>query len=75
MPTKPADGSTYTLTLRDHATNAVLLDQTSQATYVDGPNLDGFHPDCWGAQISIGDAASVGEGGAPPVTTPSTPSG
>ena len=60
---KPADGSTYTLTLRDQATGAVLLDQTSVAHYVDGPNLDGCHPECWGAQISIGDATSTGAGG------------
>jgi hypothetical protein len=70
VPTKPADGSTYTLTLRDHATNAVLLDQTSQATYVDAPDPDGCHPDCWYAQFSMSGADRAGEGGAPPVANP-----
>lgn len=55
-PEKPANGSTYTLTLRDHASNAVLFARTATATYVDGPNLDGCHPACWSAQLSSVDS-------------------
>jgi hypothetical protein len=59
---KPPDGSTYELRLSDHESNQVLLDQTLTASYLDGPNPDGCHPDCWGAQLTLDES----EGGASP---------
>jgi hypothetical protein len=65
---QPPDGSSYELRLTDHQSNAVLLDQTRTASYVAAPDPDGCHPDCWGAQMSLGDGG--GDDGAPPDLTP-----
>jgi hypothetical protein len=70
-PEKPANGSTYTLTLRDHASNAVLFARTATATYVDGPNPDGCHPACWSAQLSSVD--SDADAGSSPAAPPLEP--
>jgi hypothetical protein len=64
-PTRPTDGSTYSLSLRDHASNASLFSETEVAVYVNGPDFGGCLPGCWGAQLSPVDGGA--DAGTPPV--------